>query len=379
MFHVLAALIGLYVIGRLIPSLPVGSVWKWLIAFAILLVSQYHLVNRLFPGSMASPEIPFYALVFGGWIFGAFILLAGFLLLKDIISLFLWTAHKTGLVSATIIWDYRVILGLGIAALLLSAIGVWQAIRIPDIRRIDITLDRLPAELDGLRLVQLTDLHASKLFQATWIRAVVDKTNALTPDLIVITGDLVDGSTTARAADVAPLADLKAKLGVFAVTGNHEYYSNHVSWMKAFKRLGLHVLSNEHVLLTDRNRSLVLVGVTDRVAARFGLPEPDIEKSLSGIPDILPVILMAHQPKGAAAYARAGVDLQLSGHTHGGQILGMHWITQMANDGYVSGLYQIGDMSLYVSNGTGLWNGFPLRLGKPSEITEITLHATNRP
>lgn len=374
MFHIFAALIGLYVIGRFVPPLPVGTVWKWLIAFIVLLVSQYHLVNRLFPGNMASPEVPFWVIVFGGWIFGAFILLACFLLVRDTVSLFLWIFHKTGLIPVGIISDYRRVYCLVAAALLLSAIGVWQAVRIPDVRRLDITLDRLPAGLDGLKLVQLTDLHASRLFQAPWMRAVVNRTNSLNPDLIVITGDLVDGSTIARASDVAPLADLKARLGVFAVTGNHEYYSNYISWMKAFRRLGLNILGNEHVLIADRGHSLVLAGVTDRVASRFGLSEPDIGKTLSGIPENLPVILLAHQPKGSDIYAAAGVDLQLSGHTHGGQILGIHWITQIANDGYVSGLYRIGDMQLYVSNGTGLWNGFPIRLGKPSEITEIVLH-----
>ncbi len=375
MFHIFPALIALYVVSRFVPSLPVAVAWKWLIAFIILLVSQYHLANRFFFGGMASPETPFMVIVVGGWLFGAFILLACFLLAKDFISLFLWLASKTGLIASGLTLGYRWILGFGMAALLFSAIGVWQAIRVPDVRRIDITLDRLPAGLDGLKLVQLTDLHASRLFQAPWIRAVVDRTNTLNPDLIVITGDLVDGSTTDRAPDVAPLADLKAKLGVFAVTGNHEYYSNYVNWMKAFRKLGLNILGNEHVLIADRNHSLILAGVTDRVATNFGLPEPDIEKALSGIPENLPVILMAHQPKGSAAYADAGVDLQLSGHTHGGQILGIHWITQIANDGYVSGLYRIGNMRLYVSNGTGLWNGFPIRLGKPSEITEIVLHA----
>lgn len=378
MFHILAALIGLYVIGRFVPSLPVNTGWKWVAAFVILLISQYHLLNRFLFGGMASPEVPFSAIVFGGWLFGALVLLAGFLFVKDLVSLLLWILRHTGLLPSGFYLGYRTTLGLGVAALLLSAIGVWQAVRIPDVRRIDVTIKRLPAGLDGLRLVQLTDLHASRLFQAPWMHAVVDKTNALNPDLIVITGDLVDGTTANRAFDVAPLSDLKARLGVFAVTGNHEYYSNYRNWMKAFENLGLHILKNGHVVLDDKGQSLVLAGVTDRVAANFGLPAPDIGQALSGAPEDAPVILLAHQPKGSAAYAESGVDLQLSGHTHGGQILGLHWITQMANDGYVSGFYRIGDMQLYVSNGTGLWSGFPVRLGKPSEITEIVLHSPSK-
>lgn len=376
MFHVFAALIGLYIIGRFVPPLPVGGIWKWLIAFGILLVSQYHLVNRLFLGGMASPEMPFPVLALGGWIFGAFILLSCFLLLKDIASLFLWFGRKAGFLSAdSMLSGHYWVLGLGIAALLLSAIGVWQATRVPDIRHVDITLKRLPTKLDGLKLVQLSDIHASSLFREPWVRAVVNKTNSLNPDLIVLTGDLVDGSTLVRAPDVAPLADLKARLGVFAVTGNHEYYSNYINWMRSLKKLGLTILGNEHVLINDCGHSLVLAGVTDRVAANFGLPLPDIGKTLSGVPENLPIILLAHQPKNANAHADVGVDLQLSGHTHGGQILGIHWITQAANDGYVSGLYRIGKMQLYVSNGTGLWGGFPIRLGKPSEITEFVLHS----
>ena len=379
MFHIFTLLIGLYVAGRFVPSLPVGIGWKWLVASLIILISQYYFLNRFLFGGMASPEIPFGMLALLGGLFGALILLAVFLLLKDIVSVFWWLGNKAGWPPSGQIPVYRINIVLGILALFLSAIGVWQAVRVPDVRRVDMTLNRLPPELDGLKLVQLTDLHASRLFEAPWMRAVVAKTNALDPDLIVITGDLVDGSTENRALDVAPLKDLKAQLGVFAVTGNHEYYSNYRDWMAAFDQLGLTVLKNSHVVLTEKGSPLVLAGVTDRVAAGFGLPAPDVETALSGTPDDAPVILLAHQPKGAARYADAGVDLQLSGHTHGGQVLGIHWLTQLANEGYVSGRYRVGDMELYVSNGTGLWNGFPLRLGKPSEITEIVLYSGQRP
>ena len=379
MFHFFTLLIGLYVAARFVPSLPVGIGGKWLVALGILLVSQYYLFGRLSFGGMASPEIPFGALAFLGGLFGALILLAVFLLLKDVVSLFWWTGYKIGWLPSEPIPVYRINVALAISALVLAAIGVWQAVRVPDVRRVDITLNRLPPEWDGLKLVQLTDLHASRLFEAPWMRAVVSKTNALNPDLIVITGDLVDGTTANRARDVAPLKDLKARLGVFVVTGNHEYYSNYRDWMAAFDRLGLSVLKNSHVVLSPKGSPLVLAGVTDRVAAGFGLPAPDVETALSGTPDDAPVILLAHQPKGAARYADAGVDLQLSGHTHGGQVLGIHWLTQLANEGYVSGRYRVGDMELYVSNGTGLWNGFPLRLGKPSEITEIVLYSGQRP
>jgi predicted MPP superfamily phosphohydrolase len=376
MFHGFIGFICLYIVFRLIPALPLPLVGKCLTALVLLLASQIHLINRLFFGTLASSEAPFAVVVVQGWLFGAFLLLAIFLLLKDIGALLLLALGKvTGahpaLAVPAILWTSA----LAAAALILSAIGVWQAIRVPDTRMVEVTLDRLPAELDGLRLVQLSDLHASRLLQGPWQRAVVEKTNALTPDLILITGDLVDGSPANRAADVAPWRDLKARLGVLAVPGNHEYYSNYPAWMAAFGELGLRMLRNEHVLIRDKGHTLVVAGTTDRRAAGFGLPPPDIKAALAGAPGNALVLLLAHQPREAEIYAEAGVDLQLSGHTHGGQIAGLHFIVQAVNEGFVSGLYRVGAMWLHVSNGAGLWNGFPVRLGRPSEITLITLRS----
>jgi len=257
----------------------------------------------------------------------------------------------------------------------LSLLGVWQAIRVPDVKNIEVTVPHLPAQMDGLRLVQLSDLHASRLLQAPWMQAVVEKTNALQPDLIVITGDLVDGTPQARAADVQPLQQLSARYGVFAIPGNHEYYVDYVHWLPAFEQLGLHMLLNEQVLVTHNGRQLVLAGITDKAASTSRLPLPDVAASLRDAPQDAPVILLSHRPIGALANARQGVGLQLSGHTHGGQILGPHLLAQWANQGFVSGLYDVQGMQLYVSNGTGLWNGFPIRLGRAAEITHITLRA----
>ncbi|MDR2787034.1 MAG: metallophosphoesterase [Candidatus Accumulibacter sp.] len=376
MFHAFSGLICLYIVCRLVPALPWPLAGKCLAVAALLLASQVHLISRAFFGTIASPELPFAVIVVWGWLFGALFLLFIFLLLKDLGALLLFALGKaTGvglsLPVPAIYWSNALIA----AALGLSAIGVWQAIRVPDVRAVEIALDRLPAELDGLRLVQLSDLHASRLLQGAWHREVVNETNALNPDLILITGDLVDGTPANRAADVAPLRDLKARLGVLAVPGNHEYYSDYVAWMAAFDKLGLRMLSNRHVVIEDKGHALVVAGTTDRNAARFGLPPPDIGAALSGAPKDAVTLLLAHQPREAPVNAEAGVDLQLSGHTHGGQIAGLHFIVQKANGGFVSGLYRVGAMRLYVSNGTGLWNGFPIRLGRPSEITLITLRS----
>ncbi len=373
MFHIAPTLFGAFVIWRFVPSLPVSRLWKILIALCILFIAEWGVITKFF-GGWASPEIPRAIIILVGWATGAFILLLCFLILRDITAIAIWLGGKTGLLPSTARIGWQWSAGLCGLAMLLSLFGTWQGIKVPDVRQVHIKMRHLPKELDGFRIVQLTDLHATRLMHEPWIREVVDKANALNPDLMLVTGDLVDGTPQNRANDVAPFKEMKARLGVYAVTGNHEYYSNYLNWMRHFKSIGLKVIGNEHIVLTDKGRQIVLAGTTDRVAARFGLPEPDIQKALAGKPEGAPVILMAHQPKGADANAAAGADLQLSGHTHGGQVLGIHWLNQMVNDGYVSGLYDVNSMQLYVSNGTGLWNGFLIRLGKPSEITELVLH-----
>ena len=373
MFHLITAIIALYVIWRFVRPLSVGRAGKIGLGVLLLLIAEHHLVTRTFFGSMASPEVPGQVLVVLGWAFASLILLALLLLTRDLVGIVVWALR--GRTGRVLLGGSRLGIALGLISTGLSAVGVWQAIRVPDVKTMEIVLPRLPAELDGLSIVQLTDLHASRLLQAPWLQAVVNKTNALKPDLILITGDLVDGSPRARVDDVQPLKDLRARYGVFAIPGNHEYYVDYVHWLPAFEHLGLHMLLNEHVLITHNGRDLVLAGVTDKAAQPFKLPEPDIIKALKGAPAGDPVILLSHRPGGALLNAGQGVDLQLSGHTHGGQILGPHLIAKWANEGFVSGLYAVAGMQLYVSNGTGLWNGFPVRLGRPSEITEIVLRA----
>ncbi|SHL05447.1 metallophosphoesterase [Phytopseudomonas punonensis] len=367
MFHLITGVVALYVFWRMVWLQRWPRAIKALLGVLILAAAEHHLLTRYFFGSMASPEIPGWLLMLLGCAFGALLISAVVLLVLDILALLPR--------CRAVVFAPRLRAGVGVAALLLSALSVWQAVRVPDVREVEITLAQLPVELDGLQLVQLTDLHASRLLQRPWMEAVVAKTNALKPDLLVITGDLVDGTVAARTADVEPLRELRARLGVYAIAGNHEYYAEYQHWLEHFAKLGLPMLLNEHVTIEDRGASLVLAGITDPAASRFGQPLPDIDAALAGVPKDAAVILLSHRPLAAARNALAGVDLQLSGHTHGGQVLGMHWVTQAFNEGYVSGEYAVGDMRLYVSNGTGLWNGFPLRLGKPSEITRITLRS----
>ena len=376
MFHVFTGLISLYVIWRFVLPLSLSRPAKILLSLLLLGAAEHHLVTRNFFGSMASPEVPATLLMVLGWLFGALLLLAMLLLLRDVagVVVYAFSRPRGRRLLAARAWGK----GAAVLALMLSAIGVWQAVRVPDVKTLEIALPKLPPELDGFRLVQLTDLHASRLLEAPWIDAVVKKTNGLDPDLIVITGDLVDGTTDARAADVRPLQALRARHGVYAIPGNHEYYAQYARWLPAFEQLGLRLLLNEHVTLTPNGQRLVLAGITDKMAAAYDQPVPDATRALNGVPKTDPVILLSHRPIGAAQNARLGAGLQLSGHTHGGQILGPHLLTQLANEGYVSGQYEVDGMQMYVSNGTGLWPGFPIRLGRPSEITQIVLRSPAR-
>lgn len=368
MFSVILGLPWLVVVSRFL--LPLPWFWSAKIAIAVLLLvaSQHLQINRLSSGSVFDPEYPRPLILAFNTLFGAMVLLAVFQLTLDAASLAIMLAQgRFPSVPAEIRY------ALGVVALGLSAYGVSQAVRVPPVKELDIAIAGLPPEFDGYRMLQLTDLHISRLFPAAWTQAVVSRANTLSPDLIVVTGDFIDGGLDERRADVAPLAGLRAADGVIAIPGNHEYYFDYADWMKHYRDIGMTVLENDHVVIRREDAGIVIAGVTDLSAARHGLRAPDLAAALRDAPDEAPVILLDHQPRQAAKAAAAGVALQLSGHTHGGMVIGLDRIVARANNGFVSGLYRIGGMQLYVNNGTGLWPGFALRLGVPSELTVLTL------
>jgi uncharacterized protein len=368
MFNVILGLPWLLVLVRFIEPLP----WPWPIkiglAVVLLLASQYLLFCRLSSGSVFSPEFPRALIIAFNVVFGATVLLAIFQLALDVAGLPLaFISGHLHQVSP----DVRY--GMGLAALALSAFGVSQAIRVPARKDVEIGIAGLPPQFDGYRLLQLTDLHISRLFTASWAAAVVSRANALDVDLIVMTGDLIDGDVEHRRLDVAPIGKLRARDGVWAIPGNHEYFFDFGDWMREYERIGLRTLLNDHAVITRDGAELVIAGVTDLSAAHTGHAPPDLASALRGAPSGAPIILLDHQPMRAKRAAEAGVALQLSGHTHGGMAIGLASLVARANNGYVSGLYKVGAMHLYVNNGTGLWPGFALRLGKPAELTRMTL------
>ncbi|QEE44707.1 metallophosphoesterase [Rhizobium sp. WL3] len=368
MFHLMFSLPWLIVVTRFIVPLPWPLMVKILLAVFLLLASQYHLFSRFTSGSVFAPEFPRPLVIGFNLFFGAIVLLAAMQLVLDLVSILI-LAFK---------WSFPVVPAevrytMGIAALVLASFGISQAIRVPPVKKIEVAIPGLAPEFDGYRMVQLTDLHISRLFTGRWASAVVEKTNALNADLIVITGDLIDGSLDIRSEDVAPLAELTARDGVLTVPGNHEYFFDIDRWLGHFPEINMRILANEHAVIERGEGRLVVAGVTDLSARSTGALEPDLGAALRNAPADVPIVLLDHQPRLAHLAAEQGVALQLSGHTHGGMIRGLDQIVARANNGFVSGFYQIGDMQLYVNNGTGLWPGFALRIGVPAELTEFTL------
>jgi predicted MPP superfamily phosphohydrolase len=349
-------------------SLPWGA--KAGVAVLLLAASQYHLWSKLSSGSVFAPEFPRAIVILFNWAFGAILLLAVLQIVLDLGTLLAAVARREMLsVPDSVRYGAA-----GLAALL-AAVGVAGAVRVPPVKNVEIAVVGLPPQFDGYRLLQLTDLHVSRLFPQSWTRQVVDRANASDVDLIVVTGDFIDGTVAMRRADVEPLRDLRAPDGIYAVPGNHEYFFNYSSWMRHLSELGTQMLPNAHAVLARGDARLVLAGVTDLSAPRFGEAAPDLEAALAGAPAGAPVLLLDHQPKNARQAAARGVALQLSGHTHGGMIAGLDRALARPNAGFVTGRYEVGNMVLYVSNGTALWPGFALRLGRPPELTRITLRA----
>jgi predicted MPP superfamily phosphohydrolase len=261
---------------------------------------------------------------------------------------------------------------LGVVAVLLSY-GLVEARRVPRVREREIGLDRLGSGLDGLRVVVLADTHFGPIERSRWSARVVEVVNGLRPDVVVHAGDLADGSVAAREHQVRPLGDVRAPLGRFWILGNHEHFSGAAPWVEHMRGLGWHPLVNAHRVLERGGDRLVLAGIDDPTGAgRAPADGPDLPAALAGADPALPVLLLAHQPRQVTDAVVAGVDLQVSGHTHGGQIWPFHLLVRIEQP-VLAGLSRHGARTqLYTSRGTGFW-GPPLRVFAPSEITVLTL------
>lgn len=364
----LAALLHLYIGWRLLPDLGwSGPGWAAGVVFLVLsaLLIPLGMAARFL---IRSPDLADRVTWIGALLMGLFSSLLVLTLLRDILLIPL----PTRLVEA---WRRDSALAVPVLALLVTFIGYVNARRIPRVVDVAVPIADLPVPLHGFTIAQISDLHVGPTIKGDYVAGVVGRLNALHPDLIAVTGDLVDGSVERLRAEVAPLAELRARHGVFAVTGNHEYYSGAAPWIAEFRRLGMRVLMNEHEVVEHDGAALIVAGVTDYSAGHFDPAlASDPARALSGSPaGVAPRILLAHQPRSAAAAEQAGFDVQLSGHTHGGQFWPWSLFVPLQQP-FTAGLHRLGRLWIYTSRGTGYW-GPPKRFGAPSEITLLRLEA----
>jgi len=252
-----------------------------------------------------------------------------------------------------------------------SVVGLRAALATPQVRRVEVRIERWPASRDGFRIVQLSDIHIGPILQREFAASLVAEVNRLAPDLIALTGDLVDGSVRQLAGEVEPLGELSAPHGVYFVTGNHDYYSGAEAWLERISQLGIRPLRNERVQIGDGDGAFDLAGVDDHRGDWVRGSSEDLTKALRDRDPDRPVVLLAHDPTSFKRACAMQVDLQISGHTHGGQIWPFLYLVRLAMP-QVAGLLRRGQSQLYVSRGTGFW-GPPIRLFAPSEITEIVI------
>lgn len=362
LFGLLHAWIGL----RILPALPVPAWGQWLggawLAASWLLVPAGLLARFLWRAPVAD------RLTWAGMLsMGLFSSLLVATALRDLVLLGAHLADVSSVVLTT--WSAVAVVA---SALLVSVAGFINARRLARVVEVEVPLAGLPHALHGFRIAQISDIHVGPTIKGSYLARIVDRVNRLQPDMVAVTGDLVDGSVAELSAHTAHLARLQARHGSYFVTGNHEYYAGADSWVAELRRLGLRVLMNEHVVLSHDGAQLVVAGVTDYGAHHFDPAQrSDPLAAVRGAPAGAPRVLLAHQPRTAPAAAQAGFDLQLSGHTHGGQFWPWNHFVPLQQP-FTAGLHRLQRLWVYVSRGTGYW-GPPKRFGAPSEITFLRL------
>ncbi|HKU12804.1 MAG TPA: metallophosphoesterase [Steroidobacteraceae bacterium] len=365
----LLALCHVYIGLRLLPPLPIGAAGHAVGVLALIascLLMPLALVARSTRDQEWSDRLAWIGLTTMGLFSSMFV----FTLVRDVALLiarmFMHAAELVALERVTAIATI-------VCAVLATLIGLFNARRRAAVVDVEVPVANLPPELHGFSIAQISDVHVGPTIKQKYVDAIVEAVNGLDADVVAVTGDVVDGSVPQLAAHVAPLSRLRSRHGTYFVTGNHEYYSGAQAWTAEFRRIGMRVLINEHVVLTHREQQVVVAGVTDFSAHHFDPRQrSDPAAALRGAPSSAAVkILLAHQPRSAEAAAAAGFDLQLSGHTHGGQFWPWNHFVRFQQP-FTAGLNRLKDLWVYTSRGTGYW-GPPKRFGAPSEITRIRL------
>jgi len=377
----LSLLLHSYVAWRVLPDLP-GPAWVQM-ALALVLLSSaltvpWGLMARRLKSRELSDTVAWAGLLFMGLFSSLFVLTVlrdGVLLLAGALQ---WALP--GSVAMPMLARASA-LAVPLVAGLVTLWGLFNARRRAAIVAVDVPIADLPVALHGFTIAQISDIHVGPTIKGPYLQAIVQAVNQIEADMVAVTGDLVDGTVAELAHHVAPLANLSSRHGTYFVTGNHEYYSGAHAWIDELRRLGVRVLMNEHVVLrhgpadlhVDLHADLVLAGVADHGAHHFDpAHRSDPQAAIAGAPaSALVKVLLAHQPRSAAAAADAGFHLQLSGHTHGGQFWPWNFFVPLQQP-FTAGLNRLSQLWVYTSRGTGYW-GPPKRFGAPSEITRLRL------
>jgi hypothetical protein len=366
---------------RLVPDLAQYTVYAGF-AFSLWLVLSTALMPMGLVAQRLAPEPWGHRLTWIGMVcMGVFSSLFALMVVREVVLLIATMLQwmNPGLLNLMALREVTAVL-IPIVSIAILAVGYWNARRTAAVVSVDVPVSNLPEALVGFRIAQISDIHVGPTIKEAYLQRIVHRVNRLQADVVAITGDLVDGPVQQLASLVEPLRGLHSTYGSFFVTGNHEYYSGAHAWINALRTLGVTVLMNEHVVIdhglgsnTHASASLVLAGVTDYSAHHFDTShQSDPHKAIANAPsDAGFKLLLAHQPRSADAAAKAGFDLQLSGHTHGGQFWPWPHFIRLQQP-FTAGLQKLRNMWIYTSRGTGYW-GPPMRLGAPSEITLLRL------
>lgn len=378
---VLSTALHLFVGWRLSPALSLYStiagalLWAWVATSS--LVVPMGLVKARFAGPGLAHVLTWAGLISMGFFSSVFVLT----LLRELLLVALSLASWLG-VAYLPLSQLRLDAALGLVPLAsaMTLAGFWNARRTATVVQVDVPIANLPASLEGFSIAQISDVHVGPTIKAGYLRRIVARVNLLNADLVAITGDLVDGSVTGLGKHIESLSDLESSYGTYFVTGNHEYYSGAQAWIDKLRSIGIKVLMNEHVVIDHAidsqcgdGATLVVAGVTDYGAHHFDeRHRSDPHRALIDAPEFAHVkLLLAHQPRSAQAASDAGFDLQLSGHTHGGQFWPWPYFVRFQQP-FTAGLNKLNRLWVYTSRGTGYW-GPPKRFGAPSEITHLRL------
>jgi predicted MPP superfamily phosphohydrolase len=360
-----------YVVRRMVQDPGVPEPWSGLLIAIIVLLGASLVAQPFGERLLARRYARFIAWPASLWMGFLFLIL----LLLGASDALLWLAGSPALAAPSIEGANAastralVVFGAAVAAV---AFGMRSALAPPLLKPVRVVIDGWPETLAGYRIVQISDTHIGPILGRAFSERLVAQVNDLDADLIALTGDWVDGAVETLSDEVAPFGELRARDGVYFVTGNHDHYSGARDWAAKASELGMRVLRNERVEIQRGDAIFDLVGVDDHRGNWIDREEREnLPRAIAGRDPARPAILMAHDPSTFKRASRSGIDLQISGHTHGGQIWPFRYLVRLAVP-YVDGLHREGRSQLYVSRGTGFW-GPPVRIAAPAEVTEIEI------